>query len=279
MASLPPEEHKPASRPKYVWSRLSPTVWKIVEYDPYGEYPFMYLLEGADRLLLLDTGCGTGDLLSFVTSSELNPQQLPIYIVCTHSHFDHIGCNWQFSGAGGKAACCAELAFGAVDKQWTETWGSNPFSFGERVKGFKITKWLADGEVIRLGPGDLDSVRVLFTPGHTPDQIALYYAKERWDAYQSSVTKLMRLVEEEEAAAPGDPPVILCSGHIDDFLPAKAALGQFGNLVAGIKDGSLAKIRNTALGMEFEEYKLGTVSIAFLPEKQPRPGCCNLTER
>lgn len=134
-------------RPTYVFSRLSANLTKIVEYDSFTQYPFLYLIHGKDKLLLLDTGCGSGDLAGFVTGHDLNPRQLPVYVVCSHSHFDHIGSNWQFSGPGGKAAFCVELAFGEGRREYTENWRGN--IFGDQVKDFAITKWLADGERIQ----------------------------------------------------------------------------------------------------------------------------------
>lgn len=134
-------------RPIYVYSRLSPTLTKIVEYDSLKEFPFLYLIHGKDKLLLLDTGCGSGDLMGLVNGQEINPGQLPIYVVCSHSHFDHIASNWQFSGPEGKAACCLELAFGGARRDWTERWRTH--HMGDQVKDFTITKWLEDGELIR----------------------------------------------------------------------------------------------------------------------------------
>ncbi|MDR1806107.1 MAG: MBL fold metallo-hydrolase [Clostridium sp.] len=55
----------------------------------------MYLLTGDKMALLIDTGINKGDLRGFVSSLT----GLPVTVVCTHGHFDHIGCAWQFGGA------------------------------------------------------------------------------------------------------------------------------------------------------------------------------------
>lgn len=136
------------------------------------------------------------------------------------------------------------------------------------------------------GPETVESVKVLHTPGHTPDEVALYYAKERrlfvgdsfyqWqpifvpkgkeslDAFSASVSKLLTLVELEEKKEPHASPIVMCCGHVDDFLPAKTALQQVERLVLGIKDGSLPHTENTAFGMQVDEYRLDCFSIGLV---------------
>lgn len=66
--------------------QLDARTWKIVEDDPYGQYPFMYLIRGKDKVVVIDTGCGVGDVRKVVDS--LNQPPLPVIVVCTHVHFD-----------------------------------------------------------------------------------------------------------------------------------------------------------------------------------------------
>lgn len=53
---------------------------------------YLYLLEGEDYALLIDTAYGLGDLRSFV--SKLTDK--PIIVVNTHGHLDHAGGNGQW---------------------------------------------------------------------------------------------------------------------------------------------------------------------------------------
>lgn len=48
---------------------------------------FVYLVTGSKKALLIDTGCGIGDLKSYVRSLT----ELPLIVVCTHGHMDHAG--------------------------------------------------------------------------------------------------------------------------------------------------------------------------------------------
>lgn len=40
--------------------KIGPTVWKIVEEDRYGQFPFIYVIMGIDKCVVFDTGCDSG---------------------------------------------------------------------------------------------------------------------------------------------------------------------------------------------------------------------------
>lgn len=48
---------------------------------------YMYLIEGSEHALLIDTGCGAGNIRTFVDSLT----SLPVTTVITHGHYDHAG--------------------------------------------------------------------------------------------------------------------------------------------------------------------------------------------
>lgn len=52
----------------------------------------MYLVEGNEKALLIDTGCGIGNLKEYV--EQLTGK--PLLVVCTHGHMDHAGGADQF---------------------------------------------------------------------------------------------------------------------------------------------------------------------------------------
>ena len=49
---------------------MSSRVTSITEFDNYGQTPHMYLIRGEDRIVLVDTGVGTGDLRAFIQVSD-----------------------------------------------------------------------------------------------------------------------------------------------------------------------------------------------------------------
>ncbi len=67
--------------------RLSARTWKIVEGDRFGQYPFLYVVLGRDKVVVIDTGCGLADFRGFV-DQHINRRGLPYLVVCTHVHFD-----------------------------------------------------------------------------------------------------------------------------------------------------------------------------------------------
>lgn len=55
--------------------------------------PWMFLIVGPEKAMLIDTGFGIGDLKGLVRSIVGN---MPFYVVNTHAHFDHCYGNCQF---------------------------------------------------------------------------------------------------------------------------------------------------------------------------------------
>ena len=72
--------------------RLSERVWKAVESDPFGQYPFVYFVLGWDKIVVIDTGTGVHDTHALMLSiPELKQSNLPFLVILTHIHFDHVG--------------------------------------------------------------------------------------------------------------------------------------------------------------------------------------------
>jgi glyoxylase-like metal-dependent hydrolase (beta-lactamase superfamily II) len=94
--ALPRPEYKSLERiassdPWFEVFRVAPRTFAI--YEPHqSEETISYLIVGDTRALLFDTGLGIGDLRR-VTSALT---QLPIVVVNSHTHNDHVGDNWQF---------------------------------------------------------------------------------------------------------------------------------------------------------------------------------------
>ena len=154
--------------------RVRPGVVAI--YEPrQAEEVISYLITGTNRAVLFDTGMGISDIEAVVKQLTT----LPIVVLNSHTHNDHVGDNWRFAtvygmptdftranAKGSKADAQAELAPGQVC-------GSLPSGFDPKAystKRFRISHWLRDGEMIDLGGRRL---RVIATPGHTPDAISL----------------------------------------------------------------------------------------------------------
>ncbi len=150
-------------------------VFAIYEPGQFEEV-ISYLILGGDRALLFDTGIGVGDMRALV--SELT--SLPVVVLNSHTHYDHVGGNHAFDdiygtateytqkhSAGREHAEVAEF----VGEGWI--WKPTPEGFDRsryQSLPFTITKIVEDGESIDLGGLTLE---VLWTPGHAPDSLCL----------------------------------------------------------------------------------------------------------
>jgi glyoxylase-like metal-dependent hydrolase (beta-lactamase superfamily II) len=155
--------------------RVAPEVFAI--YEPHqSEETISYLIVGRTRALLFDTGMGIGNLKR--VTAELT--RLPVVVLNSHTHNDHVGSNWQFdtvysmdtsfsrrNAQGSREAAQSEIRPG-------ETCGSLPAGFDPKAyatRPWRITSYVHDGEWIDLGGRRL---QIIATPGHTPDAISLF---------------------------------------------------------------------------------------------------------
>ncbi|MBN2012430.1 MBL fold metallo-hydrolase [candidate division KSB1 bacterium] len=74
--------------PWFVVKQVADEVWRIDDHGGANTY----LVVGDDKALLIDTGNGVADLVSEVKSIT----NLPVIVVNTHGHPDHVGGNFQF---------------------------------------------------------------------------------------------------------------------------------------------------------------------------------------
>jgi len=217
---LPRPEYKslervPVSDPWFEVYKAAPGVFAI--YEPHqSEETISYLVPGEKRALLFDTGMGISDLRK--VTGELT--HLPIVVLNSHTHDDHVGDNWQFeaiygmdtdftrqNARGSRADAQAEVAPDQICGNLPK--GFDPKTYVTRP--WKITSYVHDGDRIDLGGRALE---VLATPGHTPDAISLldrangllftgdtYYPATIWlyrpetnfDAYDVSIRRLAAL--------------------------------------------------------------------------------------
>ncbi len=187
--------------------------------EPYNfQEVISYLIIGSEKALLFDTGMGLDSISSVVRELTM----LPVTVINSHTHYDHIGGNKEFdhvlalqtnytiqhakSGwsheqvkqeVAGDAFCLARLP--------------NTDTANYYVRPFTISESIEDGDIVDLGNRKIE---VLAVPGHTPDAIALldrqagyvwtgdtFYEATIWlffegtdlQAYESSIGKLANL--------------------------------------------------------------------------------------
>ena len=186
-------------------------------YEPHqAEETIGYLIVGEKRALLFDTGMGISDVKK--VTGELT--KLPIIVLNSHTHDDHVGGNWQFDTIYGRDTDFTRKdALGSREDAQAEITpdqicGSLPKGFDAKIystKPWKITTYTHDGDKFDLGGR---TIEVIATPGHTPDAISLidrasgllftgdtYYPAPIWlfrpetdlDAYAASIKRLAAL--------------------------------------------------------------------------------------
>jgi len=159
------------------WFRVwedQPGVW-IIEEPLHSEEVKSYLVLGRERAALIDTGMGVGDIRQLV--EEITP--LPISVIQSHAHNDHIGGAWQFEDVGIHPSEADDLAAGqsaARLANWfadSEMSGPLPSSFnpvGYSIPGKTPTRTYDNGDVVELGGRSLE---VIHAPGHSRGGLVL----------------------------------------------------------------------------------------------------------
>jgi glyoxylase-like metal-dependent hydrolase (beta-lactamase superfamily II) len=187
-----------ADHPRTAWFDVRPLadgVFLIAEPGHVNNF----LVVGEDRAVLLDTGLGVADIRAVAEGLAGKP----LSVVNSHYHFDHSGGNRQFDEIAIHRAGAELLAqpspeglaeaYMAYTQRLIEAWQGykqlddtyfhlvtadtlvRPLPEGFDPAGYRIvptqaTTLLDDGDEIDLGGRVL---RVLHTPGHSPDSICL----------------------------------------------------------------------------------------------------------
>jgi glyoxylase-like metal-dependent hydrolase (beta-lactamase superfamily II) len=129
----------------------------------------VYLVDGGEEMVLIDTGAGEGfELIADnIRSLGLRPDRLKA-VIATHSHIDHIGALFRFREEYGVEVIAHELDAEAIETGM----GCGAEYYGVSYRPCKVDVVLrGTEETVRCGRHDL---KVIHIPGHTPGSIAVY---------------------------------------------------------------------------------------------------------
>jgi hydroxyacylglutathione hydrolase len=137
----------------------------------YYQQNYSYLIVAETRAILFDSGSGTRD----ISGVAANLTKLPITVIVSHLHYDHLGGIGPFGHVAmiDMPETRADMAGALFQPSRYEYMG---FYDGRVAPSFRVGEWLVPGAVIDLGGRTL---QVLSTPGHTPSSVALFDATNR----------------------------------------------------------------------------------------------------
>jgi glyoxylase-like metal-dependent hydrolase (beta-lactamase superfamily II) len=162
---------------------IVPNLFAFCETRHY-ENTVVSLLIGPEKAVLIDTGCGIGNLREAV--AEITDK--PVVVINTHTHLDHLGSNRQFDeiamfdhplsrrvAAEGACRQIVEreiLAENLVTKPWPRDFDPR----GLALPRFTVNHWLKDGDRLDFAGRDLE---VIYTPGEAANHICLLDRTDR----------------------------------------------------------------------------------------------------
>ena len=205
--------------------RVADGVYALAEPFQFQEV-ISYLVLGSRRALLFDTGIGLVPIRPVVEQLT----RLPVDVINSHTHYDHVGGNAEFerilavdtpyTRANTAGFPHAELAGEVAPASLCKAAPAGADLAGFHTRAWSPSRFVADGERIDLGGRVIE---VLQVPGHTPDAVALldradgylwtgdtYYDGPIWlsvpetdlDAYERSIARLAALASGLKALFP-----------------------------------------------------------------------------
>lgn len=158
----------------YAISTPSPGVFALLE-PLQVEHVLSYLIVGDERALLIDTGTGAVSMKAAVETLT----DRPILLLNSHSHWDHVGSNSEFTDIAIHRAEAHELAHQYSRADIEDFFGEGallgPLPAGRTIDSITIdastpTQILDGGETFDLGGR---TITALHTPGHAPGLLSL----------------------------------------------------------------------------------------------------------
>ena len=268
-------ERVECSQPWFEVYKIKPDVYAFYEPGQFEEV-LSYLVLGKENAALIDTGCGIGNMKRLAEEFT----KLPIKVVNTHSHYDHVAQNYLFTDTAmfdaPNARQTSKIGYSMTEmsRLLAEGMLSKPLPKeldveNYHVPPFTVTRWLKNGDTIDLGDKTLE---VIHTPGHSPDSICLLdrTAGLFWtgDTFYPGPIYLHLPGSDLDAFINSYATMIALSPHYERLTPShnepwveKNILKQVMEAAQGIRDGRAAYIEDMDEGTKVRKYQFNRFSI------------------
>jgi glyoxylase-like metal-dependent hydrolase (beta-lactamase superfamily II) len=213
--------------------RLTDGTYAIYEPNQFEEV-ICYLVEGQSRAALIDTGTGIGDVKAVVEALT----DLPVIVVLTHEHYDHVAGAWRFNEIYHyNNADALEVIKRGRSNESLRKYVEEDYLWKPLPEGFDKDTWtippivpttlVEERDIISLGGRELE---VIYTPGHSPGQMCLLDKTHRLlftgdhfypgplYAYSDDVDLADYNASNKKLEARLDEYDYLCSGHNDPWV-------------------------------------------------------------
>ena len=143
---------------------------RIVVKDVFAVNCYFYIDDETHHGFLIDPGAQASRILQKIAENGWTIER----ILLTHGHFDHTGAVSEIAQTLGIPYCIHR----AGEKYLTDThWNLSAYC-GRNVY-LDGAEYFDDGDVIRLEPNPSFALKVIHTPGHTPDSVIFYSQQDK----------------------------------------------------------------------------------------------------
>ncbi|MBR1689085.1 MAG: MBL fold metallo-hydrolase [Prevotella sp.] len=144
---------------------------RIVVNDVFAVNCYFYIDDETHHGFLIDPGAQAGRILQKIEENGWTIER----ILLTHGHFDHTGAVGEIAQTLGIPYCIHR----AGDKYLMDThW--NLSAYCGRSVLLSDAEHFEDGDVIRLETNPSFALKIIHTPGHTPDSVIFYSQLEHF---------------------------------------------------------------------------------------------------
>lgn len=256
-----PAAREPAPNGWFKIIKLDEHTYAISE-PKYWQENVSYLMIGTRRALLFDTGPGVYGIRAVVRALT----KLPLVVVPSHLHFDHVGDVEEFDDV--RLLDTPALRAQVRNGRFVEP---APQYMLRNQKQYVVHGWIKDGQTLDLGKR---KVQIISTPGHTPDSVTVIDdGAERvftgdlvnrivtlCDVPGSDATQMARSITRLLALAPA-------AGHAYEAHSEKPLerpeLEQLATGIAKIADGTATPSAMCLGGMPMRRYDIGAFAVVL----------------